>query len=136
MTGIEYTADHVAITVTDLDRSIEWYKQRFGFQEEVRFDRPDLRKRGTMMRLGEYGLELFQSYEDQDIPENVDDFYTHLDTVGVKHFCLRVNDLESARSHLNNSGDKCSDIVNGKTIRYFTVKDPDGMHIEIKQPYS
>ncbi len=133
MTEMKYVMDHTAITVSDLDRSVEWYSARFGFREEARFDRPDLRKRGAMLRLGSYGLELFQPYEPQPLPEHAADFHRDLGVVGVKHFSLRVHDLEAARVHLQD--ENLSDIVNGKTTRYFTLKDPDGISIEIKQPY-
>ena len=137
MTGIEYTPDHVAISVTNLDRSIAWYNTRFGFEEEVRFGREDLGMLGAMLRLGDYGLELFQPTQDlQPLPEYAGDFHRNLRTVGTNHLCLRVADLEATHEHLSGLGDELSDIIEGRTTRYFTVKDPDGMHVEIKQPYN
>ncbi len=135
MSKIQYVMDHTAITVSDLDRSVEWYGSKFGFTEEARFDRPDLRKKGAMLRLGSYGLELFQPYEPQPLPDHAAEFHRDLEVVGVKHFSLRVPDLEAAQLHLRGEGETLSDIVNGKTTRYFTLTDPDGISIEIKQPY-
>lgn len=127
--------DHVAITVSDLDRSVEWYRAMFGFREEVRFDRPDLRKKGAMLRLGEQGLELFQPYEARVLPDYAQDFHENLGVIGVKHFALLVPNLEEAQEDLRIKGGELSDIVRGKTVRYFTVKDPDGIPVEVKQPY-
>lgn len=132
---IGYQMDHVAITVSDLDRSVEWYRAMFGFREEVRFDRPDLRKKGAMLRLGHQGLELFQPYDARALPDYAQDFHENLGVIGVKHFALVVPNLEEAQGDLRAKGGELSDIVNGKTVRYFTVKDPDGIHVEVKQPY-
>ena len=130
-----YQMDHVAITVSDLNRSIEWYRAMFGFEEKVRFHKEDARLHGAMLRLGDYGLELFQPYEAEPLPESAHSFHGNLQTLGVKHFALVVPDLDSAYADLRAKGGELSDVVSGKTVRYFTVRDPDGIHVEVKQPY-
>jgi catechol 2,3-dioxygenase-like lactoylglutathione lyase family enzyme len=113
---------------------MEWYQNMFGFETEVRFDRPDLQLKGAIMRLHGYGLELLQSYEAQPLPEHSRELTTDLQVVGAKHLALVVDDVYESRRELE--GKKVefdTDVVEGKTARYFFAKDPDGILVEVKQ---
>ncbi len=131
---MEYKPDHVALTVSDLEQSMAWYESTFGFQTETQFDRPDLRLKGALMRLQGYGLELFQPYDAQPLPEHAREWGSDLSVVGTKHLALLVSDVQEAYTSLEAQGIQfAGDIVTGKTAQYFVVKDPDGIMVEVKQ---
>jgi len=134
MAEINYKPDHMALSVSDLDRSMTWYENMFGFQTEVKFDRPDLRLKGAIMMLQGYGLELFQHYEPQALPEHSRTLASDLQVVGTKHLALLVDNVETAYRSLEDKGAEFDGgIVEGKTAKYFFAKDPDGILVEVKQ---
>ncbi|MBU1623367.1 MAG: VOC family protein [Nanoarchaeota archaeon] len=134
MTEINYKPDHVALTVSDLERSMEWYQTMFGFEKQTQFDRPDLKLRGAMMRLQSFGVELFQPYEAGELPEYRREWGSDLSVTGTKHLALLVADVQRAYVSLESKGaDIAGDIVTGKTAKYFVVKDPDGILVEVKE---
>jgi len=134
MGEVNFRPDHVALSVSDLNRSMEWYQTMFGFQTEVQFDRPDLRLKGAIMKLYGFGLELFQPYEPQPLPEYCQELATDLEVVGTKHLALLVEDIQQAYESLRSKrANLAGEIVEGKTAIYFFAKDPDGILVEVKQ---
>ncbi|MBM3257146.1 MAG: hypothetical protein FJY98_02345 [Candidatus Liptonbacteria bacterium] len=58
---------HIAISVENLERSRNFYKE-FGFKEEKRFERKDLRGKAAFLKLGNMRIEIWE-FEDK-LPEN------------------------------------------------------------------
>ena len=56
---IEFRLDHVGISVSDLDRSIAFYGQKFGFVCERTIQMPN-RGRVALLRLGGFTIEMFE----------------------------------------------------------------------------
>ncbi len=56
---LKLVAHHTAISVSDLDKSVDWYQKMLGFEPMQKFERPDLGAKIAMMRLANYNLELF-----------------------------------------------------------------------------
>jgi catechol 2,3-dioxygenase-like lactoylglutathione lyase family enzyme len=75
--------DHVAVHCSDLDRSVAFYRDNFGFEEFSRHERPD----GGIayLRLGPTVLELTQK---QGEP------------MSGMHFALEAADMDKALAHL------------------------------------
>ena len=44
----ENRIEHVGLTVSDLDRAVDWYRTNFGFEETRRFDKPELEIKGAI----------------------------------------------------------------------------------------
>lgn len=117
--------EHVNLSVSDLDRSIDFYRKSLGFR---------LRWRGTT-RTGQEAahvgddttyVALFQAARDASTP--VPDDY--LD-VGINHFGLVVDDLDGARGRLEAAGVKphhATDEPPGRRLYFF---DPDGIEVEL-----
>jgi catechol 2,3-dioxygenase-like lactoylglutathione lyase family enzyme len=126
---------HVGIYVSDIDRSVAFYRRVFGF--EVLFDEkiegPALERitgvrgaggRAVGGRIGDVRVELL-----------------HLDTVpavarppglGLSVLSLEVADADAAHAAVLRLGERCdTPVVEHYGTRMFFVSDPDGQRIEL-----
>lgn len=129
-----YELEHVAITVSDLDRAVAWYSANFGFVEAGRSDKPDLGVRLALLRLGDRFLEIFEGYEPQPLPEGENHLQSALQRVGTKHMALVVDDAAAAYQQLKDAGVEMDmELSRGRTSQYFFCRDPEGILIEVIQ---
>ena len=129
-----FTFDHIAISVKDIEQTLQWYADIFGFERVRVFDRPDLKLKGAQMKLGNCKLEIFAPYAPHDLPDYRKTLETDLQTLGTKHFALTVNDLEAAHKELQKKGVSfLNEPSIGKTSKYVFCKDPDGILIELRE---
>ncbi|MDR0434870.1 MAG: VOC family protein [Gracilibacteraceae bacterium] len=112
---------HNNINVTDLDRSLAFYREALGLRETGRRDGPN--GDFTIVFLGDgvsdWRLELTWL---RDHPQPYDLGENEI------HFCLRAADYEAARAGHEAMGCVC--FVNSEMGLYF-INDPDGYWIEI-----
>ncbi len=128
---MEFNIHHVAISVSDIQKAIEFYLL-FGFKEVASYKDENLEIKH--LYLNGFILEVFsfKDYKEREIFNLWDD----LKILGVKHFALKVDDIEKARDFFIEKGIISEDtkISKGRTgILYFFVKDPDGNFVEIVQ---
>ena len=125
---------HVAISSADADKSVSFYKQ-LGFRTVFNWSAPNGELRIVHMRLGEAILEIFNYSDPEEAPASTKSLETDLRRLGVKHFGLRVADIDAARKKFEKSGlGKHLEVKEGRTgIKYFFVNDPDGNWVEIVQ---
>lgn len=122
---------HIALSVRSATASIQFYK-RLGFTEAVVWHAPD----GTLsihqlMNSSGVILELFAYTHNTHQPQAQPTIGNDLETVGVKHFGLSVDNLDEFRAVALSWGEP-TDIVMGRTgFRYCFIKDPDGNWVEI-----
>ena len=129
-----YELEHVAISVSDLDRTVAWYGETFGFTEVGRSDKPDLGARVALLRLGDHLIEVFAPYEPLPLPEGESRLRSSLQRLGTKHMALVVDDVVAAYEQLKVRGvDLETEVVAGRTSKYFFCRDPDGILIEVIQ---
>lgn len=129
-----FVFDHIALTVANLQKSMQWYSDTFGFESLRVFDKPDLKLRGGHMSLGNLKLELLAPYEPRPLPEYRKKLETDLMTVGTKHLALRVDDLNSAYEALKKKGvEFLSEPNTGKKSTHIFCRDLDGILIEIRE---
>lgn len=127
-----FNINHVAISVTDIERSIEFYK-KFGFQEFKSWKAEDDSIKINMLKLNNTVLEIFCYKEYTDLPETAKTTATDLPILGTKHFALGVDDIEKAKEFVIQN-DICEniDIKRGRLGKqYFFINDPDGILVEI-----
>ena len=119
---------HIAISVRDLEKSSNFYKNIFGFEGEKEFKRKDLGAKVIFLKLNDIHLELWQF--DKQI-ENKDNF-SNLSILGIKHIAFEVDNIEEKYKELKSKGFKISEPKLGASGgRYCFLKDPDGLPIEL-----
>ncbi len=127
-----FNINHVAISVTDISKSIEFYK-KFGFKEFKSWCSEDGSIKIYMLKLNDTVLEIFCYKNYFELPETAKSTVTDLPILGTKHFALGVENIEEAKDFVIQKN--ISEKVEIKTGRlgkqYFFINDPDGILVEI-----
>lgn len=124
--------DHVALTVSDLDRALAFYRGLLGFRVLGHLDFPHDPRGFTITYLdtGRGMIELFSFTQASTQPPGwqADDLQA-----GMRHLALRVTGLDSIAATLRDAGVPFTmpptDANGGVRIAFFT--DPDGTLIEL-----
>lgn len=127
----ENRIEHVGLTVSDLDRAVDWYRTNFGFEETRRFDKPELEIKGATIQLGNDCLELLQPYTSVSETKRRGSLATLLKRSGVNHIALSVDDIAHIYGRLQAS--RVEFVTELLDARYFFCKDPSGALIEVRQ---
>lgn len=130
---MKFGIDHYAISVSDADKSIEFYNL-FGFEKIADFVNDDNSLRIVQMKMDSMIIEFFQYKDHGSLPEFVDSLEMDLKVIGSKHLGINVDNLNEAANYLIEKGvlDKLPKINTGRLGRdYFFIKDPDGIFVEI-----
>lgn len=119
---------HIAIIVSDYERSREFYEDKLGFQQYREVYRPAQQDHMRMLKQGDLVLELFVR---PDAPKRV----TEPEAQGLRHLAFYVEDIEPAVRWLNAIGIETDPIkedpVNGGRFTFF--RDPDGLPLELHE---
>jgi methylmalonyl-CoA/ethylmalonyl-CoA epimerase len=104
MSAIPMRLHHGAVSVPDLDASIDWYRRVLEFTVEQRFQIPGQQTEVAMLRRGEMRVELFQSAGSK--PAHSDRREPNLDfkTQGNLHFAFAVPDVHAFAAMLREGG--------------------------------
>ena len=118
---------HVALSVRDVDRSLDFYVNRLGFAEMFRLERNG--------RLWIVYLRITDSQFLELFPDGDGDGAPPFAAVGINHFCLEVDDIDSAIKELFDRGvtlarPKKNGVDNNDQA---WIDDPDGNRIELMQ---
>lgn len=138
----EVIVNHVGLTVSDLERSVAFYRDVVGLALDRRTepdgsewfrtltDNPDARIRSAVMSAGGFRLQLVE-YEAGGIPGSA---AGHAE-VGAPHLCVNVTDLDLRFERVAGTH-RVSPVVDiaGTGNRSFYVLDPDGVPVELLQP--
>ena len=133
--SFEITANHVGISVPDLDASIAWYHRMLGF-DLVRKMTKDANPKMVfaLIRRGNFNLELFQVDKSRAMPayrfDPTADLYVH----GIKHLAFEVKDAVAASNELKAKGAKIllGPVVGPRTT-YVFIADNSGIPFELIQ---
>lgn len=124
---------HTAISVSDIEKSMEWYHRVLGFKPEMVVKRPDMGATIGMMSLQEYHLELFCFKDYNPLPEYRKNLLDDLKTIGTKHLALGVENIDEVVEELSEKGvffpEKPKLGATGH--RYTFFHDPDRILIEL-----
>ena len=123
---------HVAISVSNIENSIEFYK-KFGFKELKSWDAADESIKIRMLKLNEIILEIFCYKNHIELPKTATSTATDLPVLGTKHFALGVSNIEKAKRWVleNKIADDVTINVGRLGKPYFFINDPDGILVEI-----
>jgi lactoylglutathione lyase len=126
---------HIGIAVTDLDRSIRFYTEVFGFTELYRLDFNDNEVaatmeqegafRSAMLRRGDVRIELLQWV---DVPITGSGERKPMTERGITHLSFRVEDVDGLRDAI-----VAGDPADPSSGRFVYLTDPDGTRIELMQ---
>ncbi|NLT72776.1 MAG: VOC family protein [Chloroflexi bacterium] len=115
---------HVCFTVSDLQRSVDFYCGQLGLRRAFELRRPDGTWHGQYIHVGGRNfIELFAG--------NLSD---KAEGQSYGHICLEVEDIERTVSVLTERGVECTPIKLGGDGAYQSwLADPDGNRIELHQ---
>lgn len=119
---------HVAIKVTDLDRSLDFYRDRLGFPEMLRLKNEDGSTWLVYLRItDDHYLEIFPGAENDRAPG--------WNANGVNHLCFTIEDLDATTGRIKAAGIALtSEIKQGLDgNRQAWIEDPDGNRIELME---
>ncbi|MGV6831414.1 MAG: VOC family protein [bacterium] len=124
-----FTFNHIALSVKDVDESVEFYQKVFQL-EEIENTASDSKTRWLSLNEGKQ-LHL--------IPRP----NAEIKTNKAVHFALATNDLSAFIKHLDNLGIEYSDwrntinkdYVRKDGIKQFYFQDPDGYWIEVNEDF-
>ncbi len=129
---MNYRLHHTAISVRNLDKSLEFYKA-LGYEQVHHYDEEDNSMAIVHLRLGSSFLEIFAYKKNEnESPVNYE-YANNLEDIGVKHIALWTDDIEAALVDMKVKGlaNKDTKITFGRTkVSYFFIKDPDGVWVE------
>lgn len=130
--GLVKSLEHAGLTVTDLERSVAYYKEMFGCEIVEELHWPETGNRAVYLSLGDQGsmLELFHR------PGTHKAYDPDKEMARYEHICVIVEDVDKAYAELSAKGAKFATAPKpGKRrARLAVVLDPDGFRIEILQP--
>ena len=120
--------DHVEITPSDAEQTIEFYVDIIGFKVKSRqkMDRPPM-KEIIYLELGDTVIELISA--ENPSPRHEDPWQ-----VQYRGIALEVEDMEKAVEHLKSKGIEITvpPVDLGNSYRG-EIRDPDGLLIELRQ---
>jgi len=119
---------HIALKVYDLDKSLAFYRDKLGFPEMMRIDKPEGGLWLVYLRVtDEQFIEIFPGAENDRAPGWNDNAITHV--------CLTVDDLDAAVERVTAAGIPL--LIEKKTAvdgnKQAWIEDPDGNRIEFMQ---
>ena len=135
---MKVSMDHVGIRVRDFERSMNFYKKYFGFEQFDSYENPPPMGREIHIgRVGAVHIELFLVTSTKE-PE--------LDILGKKergvcHVCFNVDNIEDVYEKMKTDGVTIvvelakGNFDSGKWCKYFFFSDPDDTVIEVLEGY-
>jgi lactoylglutathione lyase len=119
---------HVALKVYDLEKSLEFYRDKLGFPEMMRMDHPNGGIWLVYLRItDDQFIEIFPGAENQRSPG--------WNGNAITHVCLTVDDLDAVVDRVEKAGIKLllEKKIAGDGNRQAWIEDPDGNRIEFMQ---
>lgn len=131
---MSFKLHHVALTVENIGKSVNWYCNIFGFKEAYRYEKGKMQI--ALLKLDDFYLELFHfKTETKPLPSHSRDLMSDLSVIGTKHLCIKVGNLDEVVKILRQ---KAVDFVT-ETDRaafggqFIFLKDCNGILIELYQ---
>ena len=129
-----FTPHHVALTVNDIDESVQWYQQKLDFKLIHRYKKHGMEI--VHLQLGDVRIELFNYGEKtKSLPDYKHNLMDDLHVVGTKHLCIQVDNLEATIKSFKEKGVQFATDLDTAAFggRYIFFKDCNNILIELYQ---
>ena len=132
MTNFKLTPLHYAISVQDLDESINWYNNILGFTLIDKTYVEPAHSQCATMRNGSFEMEIFRHDDTRPMTEARLDPDKNPQDQGPQHICFRVDDLDGFIEEVKSKGVKIliGPVMMGTTKLYY-IADNNGIPIEL-----
>ncbi len=117
--------EHVNMTVADLDRSIKFYCDLFGWHVRWQSEPGDPGRRCAHVGSDQFYLAINQAVSTDG------SFVQDGDTIGMNHYGFVVDDLEPIKTWLDAQGIESRFFDDHKPAHRIYFDDPDGFEVEI-----
>ncbi len=116
---------HTCVRVKDLDASLAFYQEAFGFTESRRRDFPENKFALVYLSLPHDDYELELTYNYDHAAYDLGDGYGHI--------AIAADDLENLHETQKKAGFEVTDLkgLPGTAPSYYFIIDPDGYKIEV-----
>ena len=102
---LDFSIDHVGISVGNLEESVKWYVEKLGFELVQPLNRdPDASMNIARIRKGDFNIELFEIEGAEPLPEYRRDPSADLRVHGLAHFAFRVENALEFQAELEAKG--------------------------------
>lgn len=119
---------HIAISVKNSEKSAEFYKENFEFEEVNRFTKPGWDGSAIVLKLNDLQFEIFQF----ESPIDMKDDFSNLKVIGLKHIGIQVKNVKEKYEQLKNKNVDIDEPKKGTTCAYYCfLRDLDGIPIEL-----
>ena len=132
MSERKYWIHHAAISVENIEESIEWYREKLGFELVSIEYIPPCRSNVATLSNGSFSLEIF--LHDETVPLSESRKNPDLDPMeqGTKHICFGTDDIDGMITDLKAKGVEIlvgPVDVGGHTVYY--ISDNSGNPLEL-----
>lgn len=118
--------DHVAVTLKEFDKTIDWYVKNLGFSVKIKTEN---KERGTRMAFLEAdGQAMLEFFGFIDPKRAVEGPTLKAEETGVKHISFYVDDLDGMCQRLKSAGVEFTAFTPQRVV----FRDPNGILIELR----
>ena len=103
---LKFKPKHFAISVADMEASINWYRDILGFEITGKEYAPNCGSNITIMSNGIIDVEIFLHDDTQPMSPERSDPDLDVKTQGLKHMCFAVEDLNETIEYFKSKGVK------------------------------
>ncbi|SFR62438.1 glyoxylase I family protein [Streptococcus equinus] len=130
---------HVALIVSDYDKSRDFYVNKLGFEIIRENHRPERHDYKLDLKCGSIELEIFGNKTSDPAyiapPKRVGQPEYHMEACGLRHLAFYVENIEAYKAELEDMGIYVQPIrhddYTGKKMTFFF--DPDGLPLELHE---
>ena len=120
---------HISLTVTDLDRSVAWYKDVLGLAELMREDHPDATGYAIVLGKPDFSMCVGLHTHPTNESEPCDETRTGLDHVSFG--VAQRADLDTWAEHFHKLNEFQSPINDQEGYAVLVFRDPDNIQLEL-----
>ena len=122
---------HVALTVNDMQESVEWYTKKLDAVVTHSYVKDDMEM--TQMSIDDVRLELFHFNDTKPLPDYHQNLTDDLHTVGTKHLCIQTSHFEETVTSLKKKGVEFVMDIDSAAFSgsYIFFRDCNGILIEL-----